>query len=49
MSVCDCVCVQVERESHPLGSAIQTETCDHREVSESDRRQISAADGQGES
>ena len=47
--ISDCVSVQVEWESHPLGSAVQTETRDHREVSESDRRQIPAADGQRES
>lgn len=45
----DCVCVQVEWESYPLGSAIQTEARDNRKVPESDRRQISAADGQRES
>lgn len=42
------VCVQVERESYPLGSAVQAETRDHGEVPESGRRQISPAIGQRE-
>lgn len=45
----DYACVQVEWKSYPLGPAIQTPTCDHGEVPQSDRRQIPSADGQRES
>lgn len=40
--------VQMERQSHSLGSAVQTQTRDDREVPQSDRRQIAAVDGQRE-
>lgn len=40
--------VQVERQPHSLGSAVQTQTRDHREVPQSDGRQVAAVDGQRE-
>lgn len=42
------LCVQVEWQPYPLGSAFQTQTCDHWEVSESHRREVSATDRQRE-
>lgn len=44
-----CVCVQVERQSHPLGSAVSLASRDHREVSQHDGRSRAPAHGQGES
>lgn len=42
------LCVQMERQPHPLGSAVQTAARDDGEVSQSERRQVVAADGQRE-
>lgn len=47
MSLTDSVS-QMEWQSHSLGSAVQTSTRDDREVSQSDRRQVVAVDGQRE-
>lgn len=43
------VCVQLVRQSHPLGSAVSLASRDHREISQHDGRSRPPADGQGES
>ena len=43
-----CVCVQMERESHTLGPALQAETRDDGEVPESAGRPEPSSHGQGE-
>lgn len=43
------VCVQVERQSHSLGSAVSVASRDHRQISQHDGRSRTPADGQRES